>query len=136
MSVPECERSKPKLEAIVKAMDLASYTIKITSNENVFKPQFQTALTDDIVHVARSIYSNAWKANNINVSKNPNLKDERKRFQVLAVAECYELLSLIQLAKPVFHLTSKRIRFWGYKTIKCRLLLQAWKDSDSKRYNY
>lgn len=136
MSVPECERSKPKLEAIVKAMDLASYTIKITSNENVFKAKFQNALTNDIVHTARSIYSNAWKANNINVAKEPVLKAERHRLQVLAVTECYELLSLIQLAKPVFHLTSKRIRFWGNKTIECRKLLQAWKDSDSKRYNY
>lgn len=45
MSVPVNERSHGKLEACVKAKELSAYTIKITANPKVFKPEYQRALT-------------------------------------------------------------------------------------------
>ena len=139
MTVPASQRSKPNLEAVEKARELAAYTIHITSNPKVFKPEYQTALTNDIVHCAKEIYTCSWKANNINVGEPPKINEEarkdRERLQRIAVANCYELLSLIQLAKPVFHLTAKRVKYWGRFTVTCRSILQAWKESDSRRYS-
>lgn len=48
MPVPVNSRSKSKLEVCIKARELCVYTIKITSNKNVFTEEFQKPLTDGI----------------------------------------------------------------------------------------
>ena len=57
MSVPEGKRSQSKLEAIMKARDLAAYTMKIRTNEKVFDPKYEDFLTKDIVDTAKDIYN-------------------------------------------------------------------------------
>lgn len=74
MSVPEGARSKPKLEVIVRAMGLAAYTLHICSNTKIFKVEYNNLLTQDLVHCAKEIYANVWKANNINAGKSDELK--------------------------------------------------------------
>ena len=60
---------------------------------------------------------------------------ERLKLQVLAIRGCNDLLALIiQLAKPLFHLTAKRVRYWGTQTIGIRKDLQSWNVNDKKRY--
>lgn len=107
MSVPENSRTKSKLEACVKAHDLCCYTLQITSNEKVFTPQFQRSLTDRIVAVAIAIHTDCWTANNIYVRTEDDVR-ERRRLQEEAARLCNVLLSMIDIAKPLFHLASKR----------------------------
>ena len=47
MAVAEGERSQSKLEVIVRALDLATYTIRITNNQKIFLPEYRSSLTDD-----------------------------------------------------------------------------------------
>lgn len=75
MSVPENSRTKSKLEVCVKAHDLCCYTLQITSNDKVFTPQFQRALTDRIVAVAIGIHTDCWNANNIYVRTEEDAKE-------------------------------------------------------------
>lgn len=133
MSVPESQRGKGKFDVIINALYLAQYTITITKNKNIFLPEYQSALTDDLIRSAKDIYINAWKANNIRVTSQEDW-EERKHLQELSVLECNSLLATIQLAKKVFHLKSKRIKYWGELTIKARDGIRAWKESDTKRY--
>ncbi len=133
MSVPESQRGKGKFDVIINALYLAQYTITITKNKNIFLPEYQSALTDDLIRSAKDIYINAWKANNIRVTSQEDWK-ERKHLQELSILECNSLLATIQLAKKVFHLKSKRIKYWGELTIKARDGIRAWKESDTKRY--
>lgn len=133
MSVPESQRGKGKFDVIINALYLAQYTITITKNKNIFLPEYQSALTDDLIRSAKDIYINVWKANNIRVTSQEDWK-ERKRLQELSILECNSLLAMIQLAKKVFHLKSKRIKYWGELTIKARDGIRAWKESDAKRY--
>lgn len=133
MSVPESQRGKGKFDVIINALYLAQYTITITKNKNIFLPEYQSALTDDLIRSAKDIYINAWKANNIRVTSQEDWK-ERKHLQELSILECNSLLAMIQLAKKIFHLKSKRIKHWGELTIKARDGIRAWKDSDTKRY--
>ena len=118
---------------IINALYLAQYTITITKNKNIFLPEYQSALTDDLIRSAKDIYINAWKANNIRVASQEDWK-ERKHLQELSILECNSLLATMQLAKKVFHLKSKRIKYWGELTIKARDGIRAWKESDTKRY--
>lgn len=133
MSVPETERGKGKFDVLIKANDLATYTIRITKNPKVFLPEYQTALTDDIIRAAKNVFINAWTANNIRVVERDDWA-ERKRLQEQAAQECNNLLALIQIAKPVYHLKAKRVKYWGQKIIDTRNAIRDWKAGDNKRY--
>ena len=133
MSVVEEKRRKGKLEVIIKALDLASYTIQITANEKVFDPKFRAAVTDDLISHAKDIYLICWTANNIRVSSEEAAK-ERLRLQDKAVTKCNTFLGLLDIAKKVFHLDTKRVTYWGSKIVECRKLIRAWRDTDRKRY--
>lgn len=133
MSVAEGERSQSKLEVIVKALDLATYTIKITNNPKVFLPEYRSSLTDDIIRTAKDIYIDAWTANNVLVKTADDWKI-RRMLQERAARNCNNLLALMQLAKTVFHLKSKRIKYWTEKTVTVRGHIRDWREGDSKRY--
>lgn len=133
MSVVEEKRRKGKLEVIIKALDLANYTIQITANEKVFDPKFRAAVTDDLISHAKDIYLICWTANNIRVSSEEAAK-ERLRLQDKAVTKCNTFLGLLDIAKKVFHLDTKRVTYWGSKIMECRKLIRAWRDTDRKRF--
>lgn len=133
MSVPEGKRSQSHLEIFVKAKNLASYTIKICCNENVFLPQYQNAITNDIMRSAKDIYIKCWNANNIRVVDNETYR-ERHKLQKEAHNECNNLLALIQIAGSVFHLKNKRLKHWGEMILECRNMISKWGSSDNERY--
>ena len=134
MSVPVNQRSHGKLEACVKAHELCCYTLRITSNKKIFIADFQLALTDRINETALNIYSMCWSANNILVNSADDM-NRRLDLQEQAAVSCNILLSLMDIAKSIFHLSSKRVKYWGGLTIEARNLIRAWRDSDRKRYS-
>jgi len=134
VSVPESERGKGKFDVLIKANDLATYTIRITRNPKVFLPEYQTALTDDIIRAAKNVFIYAWTANNIRVDGERENWEQRKGLQEAAARECNTLLALVQMAKPVYHLKSKRVKYWGQKIINTRNAIREWKAGDNKRY--
>lgn len=131
--VPDTPANR-SLDACDLAKDLAIHTIKICRNQNIFLPEYQTALTDDIIRAAKDIYIHAWRANNVKVDNDPEKWMIRKRLQELAANECNGLLAMIQLAKTLFHLKSQKVKYWGELTIKTRNYIQKWKDGDEERY--
>lgn len=140
MSVPASDRQDGKLTVLVVALKLTKYTLQITKNQKIFKPEYNTAITNDIIHTAKEIYILAWRANNIRV-RDPNDPDgdadrlkERLQLQAAAIEQCNELLPLIQIAKPIFHLSVGRVEYWGKLTINARTYLRSWRAADKKRY--
>lgn len=134
MSVNESNRTQSVLEAAVKARELACYTIKITTNEKIFLPQYRSALTDKIVSDSVDIFRNVWTANNIRVGTNRENWIRREAYQKKAIEYCNDLLALIGIAKPLFHLTTKRIEYWTGLTINVRTIIIAWHDKDRDRF--
>ncbi len=133
MSVPEGKRTTGKLQVLVKARDVAIYTLRIVRNEKIFTPDYQRSMTDDIVACAKGMYLDASEANDIRVcDKKTNL--QRSDLQEKAIHESERLLHLIELAKLVYHLSSRRVKFWGSLVIESENLLRSWHDSDKKRY--
>lgn len=133
MSVPVNQRTHGKLEACVKAHELCVYTLRITSNKKIFTVEYQEALTDRIISTALNIHLLAWSANNVLV-KRPEDLAKRQKYQEDAAIQCNVLLSLIEIAKPIFHLSTKRVIHWSAMAIATRGLIRAWKDSDARRY--
>lgn len=138
MSVTVNQRDEGKFSLAIKAEYLASYTMEITANENVFLPEYRKQLTDDIVETAKNIYLGIREANDISVRMNTEFQMEdymeRNRLQKKALRDCKRLLYLIDLAHRRFHLTSKRVKYWGklVKNVKDRIY--GWLDDDTERY--
>lgn len=136
-SVLKAKRGETKFDILIKARMLCKYTLEITTNENVFDPRYKTVLTDNIDKLALDIYINLFEANNIDIRKtNPNLKQDyelRRLLVTKAIRNCYNLLALIQLAKPIFHLKSKRIEYWGQMVIDVRDMARKLRNSDKDR---
>lgn len=133
-SVPESERQKGKLFALTKALYLTTYTIKITKNPKTFDPTYNNAITADIIHTAKDMYTSAWTANNIRVDGNAEKAHERLNLQVHAIQQCNALFPMIEIAYKIFHLSSKRVRHWARLVAETKESLTSWHESDVKRY--
>lgn len=139
MSVNAGERNVPdtpqnrQLDACWKARGIALHTIKICTNKNIFLPEYQGALTDDLIRTSKNIYKDVWKANNIRVT-NKSLWNYRSRLQTEAILECNDLLASIGLARALFHLKGKKVAYWSKLVIETRNMIHKWHESDIKRY--
>ena len=134
MSVPEGKRHKGRLEVHVKAQTLASYTAKILANEKIFDPKIDGEIVRRIKDCAFDIYAKAWAANRIRADTNGVNREMRYRAQEEAILRCDEMLAYIGIAKQVFHLRSRRMKYWSGQIVEVQKLLQAWKESDISRY--
>ena len=114
-------------------MDLSYYTIKICCNENVFSPKYKNAVTDDLIRLAKDIYINLRTANGIKVETREDL-ELRTGYQLRAKADCDTLIAELDIAKRIFHLSSRRVVYWAGKTMECREYIMRWKESDVKRF--
>lgn len=138
MSVTVDQREEGRFSLEVKAEFLASYTLEITANENVFVPEYRRGLTDDIVETAKNIYLGIREANDVTVRMGTRfqLKDyaDRNELQREALRNCKRLLYLIDLAHRRFHLSNKRVKYWGklVKNVKDRI--HGWIDDDTERF--
>ena len=59
----------------------------------------------------------------------------RNKLQRQATMECNNLLALIGLARPLFHLKGKKVKYWSEKTLKTRNYIKKWRESDQERYS-
>lgn len=134
MSVPEPIRHKGRLEVHVKAQFLAYYTSKILGNKNVFDPEIDERLIDRMKTCSEDIYIRAWQANKIRAETNRIDRITRYNLQGEAILLCDELHACIGIAKPVFHLRTRKVKYWSGLITEVRKLLQSWKESDVKRY--
>ena len=132
-NVPDTPANR-QLDALQKAQDLALHTIKITANQNIFRPEYQNALTNDIIRCAKDIYIHAGSANDIRVDGNKERLLERLKLQRTAIRECGDMLRLIDLARRLFRLKGNKVRYWSGLTRETAGLLTRWHESDLKRY--
>ena len=130
----EPHRHKGRMEVHIKAQSLASYTAHILSNQKVFDPAIDVELVNRIKNCAYDIYAKSWAANKINASTNGINRIFRYNLQEEAMMLCDEMLAYIGIAKSVFHLRAKRMKYWSGMIMDVRNLLQAWKESDVDRY--
>ena len=132
MSVPVGQRSEGELVVNTKARKLAVYTLKILENEKYF-PRKQAAFISKLQNCAIEIVALCWEANNIKVGNSEERYTERIRLQDKAASLCNRMCALIEIAKPLFHLESKRVRYWIGLTVEVRTMIRSWRDNDIQR---
>lgn len=134
MSVRKDERAEGKLALSELAIRHTVYVIQITKNEKIFAPQYNDAITNDLVREAKNISHYIWAANNVLVNSKETYSIRRK-YQELAATQCNVLLADINIARKLFHLSAKRMRYWTGMVIEIRNKTRGWISSDAKRYN-
>ena len=132
MSVPVPQRGHGELEVNSKTRALTVYTLKILENEKWF-PREQAAFIAKLQDCAIEIQTLCWDANNIKVDGNPDRYRRRIDHQDQAAEMCNRMMMLIETAKPLFHLESKRVRYWIGMTRDLRNMIRAWRDKDAIR---
>lgn len=134
MSVPVGKRGENTLEVWLAAVDLARYTMEITSNTKNFPGRFRP-MTDRINDAAISAAGDLWKANEVYIGKgcDPRAKDDRKYLQNRAITSLNDLLFLIDLAGKTLHRDAKKTMFWAAKARRAKQLAVKWRDSDRSR---
>ena len=133
MSVQKDRRSDGKLTLPVMSRQHAKYVIQITKNPKVFDPAYNHEVTDDLVKEAKDINRCIWGANQIRVRNSKDYHD-RQELQAKAVSLCRDLLSDIGLAKGIFHLSGRRVKYWTEQVTEIRNRTQAWMEYDADRY--
>lgn len=134
MSVPEPLRHKGRLEVHVKAQTLAVHTLTVLGNEKIFDPSVDVELIRRIKSCALDIDAKLWSANKIRADTNHVNRELRYRLQEEAILLCSEMLAYIGTAKRVWHVRSRKIKYWGSLITEVQALAQAWKESDVARY--
>lgn len=109
--------------------------MKITSNKNIFTAEYQEQLTNYIISAALDIYMLTGYANSLSIRTASDAKNFERRIEAQeeALKRCGDLTRLIFIAKPIFHLSSKRVKYWTGLTKETKGLIKAWSESDRKR---
>jgi len=136
MSVVKSKRksNKQPLQVITKANNLTTHTIRICSNENNFPKRYRWCITSKIVDAAVEIARNATIANSINADSDREMYSLRKKYQTVALANTYSLLTLIDIAYNTFSLEGDKVDYWVGLVEEVQNLLRNWKRSDEQRY--
>ena len=132
LSVTVDNRGEGELTVNTKARALTVYTHVILSNEKWFpitQENYKKRLLDCVIEIQEL----CWEANNIKVGKSMSRYEMRMNMQDMAASRCNRMMMLIETAKPLFHLTSKRVRFWLGMTKNLRDLIRGWHERDAER---
>lgn len=144
-NVPKEQRTETKLECLINARKLCDYSLVILkNNNNNFKvmpsgdPEKdkknppQPELVAKIRETVLDLFMSAFSANEVYLNKD-NYR-HRRNLQDKSVSKCNELLALIELSAPIFHIWPKRYKYWTEYIILVRNQIQKWKENDYKRF--
>lgn len=136
-----------QLDAIWNALNLVVHTERVCANKKIFslKSKEDSDINQDekedfvvtkIHESAINTYLCARRANRIRVTKDdPNSKNYRLDLILESVLSCDELLDLITVARPLYHLKSKKYEYWIKLVVMTKSQLSAWYHSEKKRYS-
>lgn len=135
MSVEKSKQGKNKFDLFDKTGRMAAHTIHITKNPNVFDPEISYKVLEEIRVTAVRIHILCWRANDIKVPETNNRQqiEERLKLQYMALKYCTDLKALINLTKPLYHVSGKKVKNWMRKVLEVQSLISKWSESDKKR---
>jgi len=118
-----------EMQVIIKAKELASYTLKVTSNNNNFPKKFRFTLVDRMQRKSFDIYESLLEANRTRVEN----KYTRYDLQTQAIVSCEELLFYIEMSMMQNIITPKRTEYWSGLVSDVKHMTLAWRKRDKDR---
>ena len=134
MSVPKDKRNEGQLAVNTAARAICVHVLKITGNEKNFPPD-QEEFAQKLRDIALQIDLDCWNANNIKVGSSEKLYRDRLDLEEKAARECTDMLELLNIAKPLYHMSSKRYKYLTDAYVRLRKMIRNWYQSDRDRLN-
>ena len=133
MSVVKSKRGKSKFEVLIKANELAAFTIRICSNEKNFPKRYRWTITSKIVDEAIDICRFIRKANKRALERaKPAEYKKRLKYQNKALGNIDSMLALMDIAYYTFNIKDEKIDNWVSMVVSLQTLLESWKKSDKQ----
>lgn len=133
MSVRKNDRTEGDLTVIVKAKELAAYTLRITHNEKVFPKRYRFSMTERILEKTMNILTELIEANEL-YPHNKRELEARQLKQRQAMAYCRSLLTLVDICYEAFSIDTGKIEFWTRSVVEVRNLTIGWIKKDEERF--
>ena len=115
---------------LIKAMDLAEHTLRITSNCNRYPKKWRFSLVDKMQNKSLEIYEKIHEANRTDIK---DYKRERLELQTQAITYCDQLLFYIELSHKLSIINAKSMEYWSAMVNDVKKNTISWREKDKKR---
>lgn len=96
--------AETELQVILKSMELAEHTLRLTSNCNHYPKKYRFSLVDKMQNKCLGIYESLMEANRTDIR---NYKRDRLELQTKAITYCDEMLFYIELSMKLNIINTK-----------------------------
>ena len=117
-------------KTVLKAMDLAEHTLRITSNCNRYPKKYRFSLVDKMQNKSLEIYECIMEANRTDLK---HFKRERQELQTKAITYCDQLLYYIELSHELNIINEKSMEYWSKMVSDIKRMTIAWRTKDRNR---
>ena len=111
------------LKVILKAKELATHTLRVTSNANRYPKKFRFSLVDKMQNKSMEIYEILFEAN----------RTDRLELQTKAITYCDELLFYIEMSHELKIISSDSMGYWSKMVSDVKHMAIAWRTKDRQR---
>lgn len=119
-----------ELRVILKAKELATHTLRLTSNANRYPKKYRFSLVDKMQNKSMEIYEMLLEANRTDIR---DYKRDRLELQTKAITYCDELLFYIEMSHDLNILNAKSMEYWSKMISDVKHMAIAWRTKDRKR---
>lgn len=117
------------LKVVMKSQELATYTIKITSNCNKFPKKYRFTVCDRMQRVSMDIFEYLLEANRTPIIE----KKTRYDLQTKAITNCDKLLFYIKMCVELNIITINSAEFWSKLVSDIKFMSISWRTKDKNR---
>ena len=122
--------SDSELRVILKAKELATHTLRLTSNANRYPKKYRFSLVDKMQNKSMEIYEMLFEANRTDIR---DYKRDRLELQTKAITYCDELLFYIEMSHDLNILNAKSREYWSKMVSDVKHMAIALRTKDRKR---
>lgn len=130
--IVESDRKESKFQPVLNAREVSIYSTRILGNEKRFAPNRSEYLLNKMQESSINIFMYAKVALDTDLYTH---REKREKLQSLAYDECIKMLLYLEIAKPIFQIPSKRLRYWTSLLVKTKDGLKKWMAADRREYN-
>lgn len=123
------KQANDDLKVIIKAKELVTHTIKITSNCNKFPKKYRFTLCDRMQTKAMTIYESLLEANRTFLGN----KVARFELQTRAITNCDQLLFYIEMCLELNIIAANSAEYWSKLVSDIKYMTIAWRTKDKER---
>jgi len=119
-----------ELRVILKAKELATHTLRVTSNCRRYPKKYRFSLVDKMQNKALEIYENLHEANRTDLR---DYRRERSELQTRAITYCDQLMFYIEMSHELNIIDMDSMEYWSKMVSDIKHMAIAWRRRDKER---